>query len=339
MSGLLKNSAGTGKLKVAVIGFGFMGRTHARNIVASEYMELSAIVESNPDAFSKMTGNIDTGEIPSKILSEINKYSDPEICFKKEKLDAVFICVHTLLHYEIAMKALKRDLHVFVEKPFVFNLTQGQELIEEALSRNKILAVGQVVRYMPAYEKLNEIYKSKEYGNLRFISMTRFTGTPSWGSWSDVKKDFGSSGGALFDLSVHDIDFMQYMLGLPSGINAICLPGPLSVYDYICAVWDYKSRDIFVKIEGGLSFHTKFPFEATFKCEFDKASVSWTSANNTEMLIADNEALKTEKLDDINAGYKTEDELFARSIIENKAYICTAESALETIKLCYRHFE
>ena len=326
------------KLRTAVIGFGFMGKTHAKNIIDSELMELSAIVEKNIEGITQVSGNIDTGEINPEILDSVNKYSSLDDCLSKESLDAVFICVHTLLHYEIAMKCFQHGLHVFIEKPLVLKEEEGEALIKEAKIRNLKFAVGHVVRFMPAYSKLYELYKTGVYGNLNFISLTRFTGVPGWGDWGKRREDFGSSGGALFDLVIHDIDFLQYMLGMPDTVNSVCLPGALSNHDYISAIWHYNDNDIYVKVEGGNIFQSQYPFEATIKAAFEKASVAWTSSSGHEMKVADNNLLQVIELGDANEGYTIEGELFAKSVINNECNTgAIADSALDTVRLCYKH--
>mgnify|MGYP003623230018 CR=1 FL=1 len=327
------------KLRVAVIGFGFMGKTHTRNILNSSLMELVAIVDNRIDSISQVAGNIDTGEIPPEILTRINKYDNVDVCLTNESLDAVFICVHTSLHYDMVIKALKQGLHVFVEKPFILKIEEGEALIAEARARNLRLSVGHVVRYMPAYVKLYELFRKHIYGKLKYISMTRFSGIPNWGEWDRLRNNFGVSGGGLFDLVIHDIDFLQYMLGVPDKVEARSIPGILSNHDYVSAFWDYQDSDTFVKVEGGLTFHSKFPFEATFKASFEEASVVWSSSHGHELKIADNETLRTIALDDANEGYFVEGERFAASIVNDDDSACMAESALETIKLCYKHIQ
>ena len=325
------------KLRVAVIGFGFMGKTHAKNILGSELMELSAIVDNRAGAITQVSGNIDTGGIDADVLYKVSKYSSLDDCLAKEKLDAAFVCVHTLLHYDMAMKCLQNGLHVFIEKPFVLNVEEGEALIVEAGKRNLRLTVGHVVRYMPAYAKLYELYKAGTYGELKFISLTRFSGLPGWGDWGKRREDFGSSGGALFDLVIHDIDFLQYMLGMPDTVDSVCLSGALSDHDYVSAIWRYKD-DVNVKVEGGNIFHSQYPFEATIKATFEKASVAWSSSNGQEMTVADNDGLYVIGLGDANDGYQIEAELFARSIVNGDSCAGTiANSALDTIKLCHRH--
>ncbi|MDR1224577.1 MAG: Gfo/Idh/MocA family oxidoreductase [Tannerella sp.] len=325
------------KLRVAVIGFGFMGKTHARNILNSNRMELTAIVDNRIDSISQVSGNIDTGEIPPEILAGISKYDNVDTCFAEALPDAVFVCVHTFSHYEIAIKALKQGLHVFIEKPFVLNVEEGERLIAEAKNRNLKLSVGHVVRYMPAYVKLHELYRNQTYGKLKSVSMTRFSGIPGWGEWDRLRKDFGSSGGGLFDLVIHDIDFLHYMLGMPDRVESKTVPGMLSNHDYVSAYWYYNRHDAFVKVEGGLTFHRKFPFEAAFRVSFEDASAVWSSSSGREMKIADNGTLQTIALEDAKEGYVTEAEQFAASIINNDNLACTAESALNTVKLCYKH--
>lgn len=325
------------KLKIAIVGFGFMGKTHAKNILCSEWMELVAIVDPQAGAISQVSGNIDTGEIDPETLARIKKYARLEDCLAAESLDAVFVCVHTLIHYDVAMQCLQQGLHVFIEKPFVLNVKEGETLIDEAKKRNLKLAVGHVVRYMPAYIKLAEIYNNETYGALKFISLTRFSGIPSWGEWKTRRSDFGSSGGALFDLVIHDIDFMQSLLGLPDQVHATCIAGELSAHDYVSAFWQYDRRDIHVKVEGGMLFHSFFPFEATIKAAFENASIAWTSAQGHALKVVDSHSSQVIPLGDANDGYVIEDELFAKSILQDDKQLCPADSALDTIRLCYRH--
>ena len=143
-----------------------------------------------------------------------HKYSNLDDCLQSEDIDAVNICVHTNLHYEMTKKALLRGKHVFLEKPFCLDIKQAEELINLAEEKKKILMVGHVVRFMPPYRKLKQWIDSKEFGELKFLSLSRFCGLPGWGQWKE-KSISGTSGGALFDLVIHDIDFANYVLGIP----------------------------------------------------------------------------------------------------------------------------
>jgi predicted dehydrogenase len=329
--------------KVAVIGFGFMGITHSKNILQTEGLELAAIVEKNIDSVARkineQEGNFTTGETDVEALGRVPVYSSLQECLNKQQVDAVHICVHTNLHYSLVKEALENGLHVLVEKPFVLDIEKGEELIKLAREKNLLLMVAHVVRFMSPYKKLAEIIHSEKYGKLTFLSLTRFSGLPVWGQWKEKQKDFGSSGGALFDLVIHDIDFAAFVLGeTPEKVESTVLPGKLSKHDYINATWTYPDKKLKVKIEGGNIFHANFPFQAGYQAVFEQATVSF-STNDSESISIDN---NTERISvdatDLGDGYFNEIAVFAESIhsgVLPEKY--SPESALETIKFCYRH--
>jgi predicted dehydrogenase len=326
--------------KVAVIGFGFMGVTHTLNILKSKNLELVAIVDKNPAAIEKGMypgGNLSTGKIEPAKLNKVNRYSTLDACLQAENLDAVHICVHTDLHYETAKKALQHGVHVLIEKPFCLDVRQGEELIALAKEKNLVLMVAHVVRFMSPYRKLKEWIDQEKYGKLKFLSLSRFSGTPEWGQWREKQNAFGVSGGALFDLVIHDIDFTLHILGNPCEINSYYLPGKLSRHDYINAIWEYPDKDVKVKIEGGNIFYSNFPFQANFMVQFEQASICYSTLSDS-ILISDNEMLEEVRLNTSENGYYNEIAYFSRCIEKNSSPLeCTPESSLETIKICYRH--
>ena len=328
--------------KVVVIGFGFMGITHSINILKSEKLELSAIVEKDihkvPEKLKQQSGNLSTGSVNTEALLKIPVYKTLDDCLKKEKPDAVHVCLHTDLHYPVVKNALEKGLHVLVEKPFLLDVKKGEELIELAQSKNRVLMVAHVVRFMSPYKKLLEFIENEMYGKLEFLSLHRYSGLPVWGQWKEKQKDFGSSGGALFDLCIHDIDFAAFVLGQPENINSEILPGRLSNHDYLNAIWKYPSKNLLVKIEGGNIFHTGYPFQAGFTAVFEKATIHY-STNNADSIFIDNDSeRKSIEAGNLEQGYFDEIELFAESIEKGELPAkFSACSALETIKLCYKH--
>ena len=157
-------------LNIAVVGFGFMGMLHTGNILKISNINLSAIVDKNTDAIHEklalQLGNFATKSVGFEDLSGVKIYDDFAKCLKAVKLDVCVIAVHTNLHYEIAKMALEAGLHVFLEKPFCLDVNQGQFLIDMAIEKNKILMIGHVVRFMPAYQTLKSWIDSREFGNI-----------------------------------------------------------------------------------------------------------------------------------------------------------------------------
>lgn len=327
--------------RVAVIGFGFMGMTHAINILKNADLQLIAIVDKDPETIEKTlfapAGNFSTGNINPSLLKNINKYSGLHECLHNEQLDAVHICVHTELHYEMAKLALMHDKHVLLEKPFTLDVQQAEELIELADQKKRVLMIAHVVRFMPPYQKLKQWIDSKVFGELKFLSLTRISGIPEWGQWKE-NQITRTSGGALFDLNIHDIDFANYVLGLPTAIKSSFLPGGLSDHDYISAMWSYTDKNVHVKIEGGNTFHSNFPFQAGYLAQFEKASVLYSSSGGDIIRIADDNSIREIPAGDAGEGYYNEIEYFAQCMENNtQPTDCMPASSLESIKLCYNH--
>jgi len=327
-------------IKVAVIGFGFMGITHAVNIMRNKKLRLCAIVTRNvhgvADKINNQAGNFSPGEVDATAILKVPVYRTLHECLKKQEIDAVHICVHTDLHYEMATEAMSRGLHVFVEKPFCLRLEEGRLLIALARHKNVKLMVGHVVRFMPPYRKLKEWIDHKPFGALKFISLTRFTGLPSWGQWKEKQERFGSSGGALFDLVIHDIDFLNYALGTPLKIESVCHPGALSSQDYVSAHWYFNG--VKAKVDGGNTFHSSFPFQAGYMAQFENASVVYSSRIPAFIQVCDNEKIQEIPAGDAGEGFYKEIDYFT-SCIENDAepLECTPASSLKTIELCNEH--
>jgi predicted dehydrogenase len=327
-------------INIAVIGFGFMGITHALNIQKNKKFNLRAIITRDVTGISsrlhRQIGNFSIGEIDTQAILQVPVYKSLRECLKNEKIDAVQISVHTDLHYEMAAEAIENGLHVFLEKPITLRLEEGRLLIAFAKQKKVKLMVGHVVRFMPAYRKLKDWIDQKEFGALKFISLTRFSGLPSWGQWKEKQQQFGSSGGALFDLLIHDVDFLNYALGSPDKIESVCYPGSLSMYDYVIAHWSYK--DIKAKIEGGNTFHSTFPFQAGYMARFEDASVMYSSQVPQFIQVCTDEKVSQIYTGAANDGFYNEIDYFADCITsDSETLACTPESSLDTIRLCYSH--
>jgi len=318
-----------------------MGITHARSILKHPGAQLVAIVDLDPekalDNLGQEAGNLDTGALKKEDIAGIHTYASLEKCLAEQKPDACVLSVHTDLHYSIALQILEAGVHVLVEKPLVLDPSAGRKLIDLASDRELLLMVAHVVRFMPPYLKLKHWIESGEFGALKWLSMTRFTGLPVWGQWREKQRDFGSTGGALFDLAIHDIDFVQWVLGKPDHIESTILPGKLSAQDYVCAQWKYKSGTA-VKIEGGNRFHQQFPFEAGFTANFETASIKYSSSNSARILVCTDTETREEPAGDAMEGYLAELDYFMECMERKiRPVKCLPESANQSIQICHEH--
>lgn len=328
-------------IRTAVVGFGFMGRTHAARIIANPGMQLAAIVDRSqrdPAAsLSKAKGNFSHGDLTPEQLVGVPAYATLEECLDQAEIDAVSICLPTLYHYDTTKLCLSRGKHVLVEKPFVLDVEKGRELIALAHRNQVVLMVALVVRFMPEYLLLKEAVEDQRYGKLEFITTSRLTGKASWGTVARDPRAREASGGGLFELLVHDIDFVHWLAGEPRGIRSSCISGPASAQDFVTAHWKYATG-LEAVLTGGMNFHSALPFEARYIARFEHATLEFASTTPGRVRVATDNDLQEVALPSQPDCFQCEMNYFAECVSARKwPDACTPESALRSIELAHQH--
>lgn len=317
-------------VRFIVVGFGFMGQTHAGNILKHPGAELAAIVDPYPptDRLATIRGNKNTVTITAADVKEIPHYSSMEEAFRKVKADAVIIALPTLLHYSSVMYCLEQGFHVLVEKPFAIKVDECEKMVQEAEKRKKLLAVGYVVRCMKEYMILRDYIKEGFYGKPEFIMFSRITGVPAWGNWKDPEF-IKASGGALFDLFSHDADITRFCLGEPSEILPDKIVSRKFNGNMVSAIFRYPSCD--VRIDSGFVTPSPYPFNRHFSAFFEKGTLL---CEGSTLKFITPEGIKQIDLTDDNP-YYTELANFIAALEKNDySGVCTGADAAHSIECC-----
>jgi predicted dehydrogenase len=194
--------AENGKLKVAAIGVGSLGRHHARN-----YAELAA--EGRVEFVGICDVDADTA---SKIASEQSVAHFTDWHDLLDKADAVSIATPTETHCEIACAFLEKGVHVLVEKPIALTLDEADKMIAAAEKSGANLMVGQLERYNPAMVALRPHVTRPLYFEIHRVS-------PFPNRSLDVD--------VVLDVMIHDLDAIQWLVGddvQVSEIRAVGIP-------------------------------------------------------------------------------------------------------------------
>ncbi len=259
-------------LKYAIIGLGGLGKAHfgySKTVCERTGAKLVAICDIEESAFKKKVST-NLGEDESGFdFTGINLYTDSDEMFEKEELDFVLTALPTYIHEEVAVKAMERGLHVFSEKPMAINLEQAQHMLDVSKKQNVKLMIGQCVRYFPAYQKLKEFVDNKELGKVLRVDFERLSSWPRW-SWHDWFLDESLSGGSILDLHVHDVDFINYVFGMPKAVASIAT-NDVTKHDSVSTLFYYD--DVSVSARGSWREGIKYPFTATFHAVFENATV------------------------------------------------------------------
>ena len=127
-------------IKIAIIGAGFMGRTHAQIYVKAQNAKVVGLCDKNREL-----GETFAEEFQCAYFDEI------EDLLKQCDVDVMDICVPTFLHEEYVMTAAKHKKYVFCEKPVTFSVRQMDGMIRAVEQSGTRMIVGRVVRFWPQF--------------------------------------------------------------------------------------------------------------------------------------------------------------------------------------------
>ena len=198
------------KISIGIIGSGGIARgAHLPNYQKMDQVDILAVADINLETAKKAGEDYDVPHI----------FTDYEELLKIEEIDAVSICTPNAFHASPSIAALQMGKHVLCEKPMAVNAQEGAAMVEAAKETNKILQIGLASRFTPQSEYLKGVIESGRLGEIyygRAVSMRR-RGIPSWGVF--IRKDM-SGGGTLYDIGVHAIDHVIWLMGAPKPVSA-----------------------------------------------------------------------------------------------------------------------
>ncbi len=236
-------------LNVGLLGAGFIGATHAGALANLEGVRLAAVADINRAAADKLAGQY--GARAAYSLEAV--IDDPGI-------DAVSICLPTFLHADTVVAAARRGKHILCEKPLALTLADVDRMQAAVRDAGVVSMVAQVVRFWPEYMLIREALQSGQIGAPRVVTAARLASPPEWGAWF---KDPALSGGALFDLHIHDLDFVFSLFGKPRTVYAIGMKSALGGWNHVVTNLDYGDKKAIV--EASYALPPGFPFHMSLR--------------------------------------------------------------------------
>jgi len=217
-------------IKTAVIGYGFSAKTfHIPFITSLPEFELTAISSSQVDAV--------TSDWPNA-----KHYLSADDLIKSSDAELVIITAPNDVHFSLAKTALEQNKHVIIEKPFVTNVADGEELIALAAEKGLILSVYNNRRWDGDYLTVKKLIQDGSLGEIKCFESHFDRFRPEVRQrWREQST---TGGGILFDLGPHLIDQTLELFGVPDAITAQCLimrEGSTNI-DYFNLVLHYSDK-------------------------------------------------------------------------------------------------
>jgi predicted dehydrogenase len=179
-------------IRIGVIGYGYWGPNLVRNFAEVPDAQVVAVSDLSPKRLSQVSARY-----PS-----VKTTTDCRDLFDDPTIDAVVVATPVSTHYDLALTALRADKHVLVEKPIAPTAEQASRLIETAAERDRILMVDHTFVYSGAVQRIKALVEEDRLGQLYYYDSVRV----NLGLFQhDVN--------VLWDLAVHDLSIMDYVLG------------------------------------------------------------------------------------------------------------------------------
>jgi predicted dehydrogenase len=273
------------KIGVGIVGLGFMAATHLkayRQIAACRIAALCNPSGRNLDGdFSRVAGNVGSAEPLKLDMTRVKAYCSFDELLADSAVQVVDICAPTHAHSELAIAALKAGKHVICEKPLARTAKEARRIADVATRTDRILMPAMCLRFWPEWVWLKQAIVTKAYGRILAARFRRVAQPPGWGQKFFL--DGKLSGGALLDLHIHDVDFVQFCFGRPRRVFSTGFSKVSGAIDHVLTQYQVASGAS-VSAEGSWAMTEGFGFQMSYTAIFERATVDYDPTRGADAL-------------------------------------------------------
>ncbi|MGD9140642.1 MAG: Gfo/Idh/MocA family oxidoreductase [bacterium] len=179
-----------GQFTVGVIGCGYWGPNLLRNFNQLPGAKVKYCCDLSDDRLKHM----------KSLYPHLTATKDMSDLIEDRDVDAVVVATPVSTHYPIAKACLEGGKHVLLEKPLTQSTAEAEGLVKLADEKKKVLFVGHTFVYSAAVEKMKDLLKADELGDIYYVSSVRV-------NLGLFQEDIN----VIWDLAPHDISIMNYL--------------------------------------------------------------------------------------------------------------------------------
>jgi len=188
-------------LRTAIIGCGGIAHAHARALGASGRAQLAAFCDIMPERARSFSDQYAQGKAAT--------YGDWHEMFKKERLDAVYVCLPPFAHGDEVQAAARHGVHVFIEKPIALDMETADRMVKAVKAAKVKSQVGFCLRFGGAAQEIRRMAVSGQAGKPGLFVGRYFCNSPHSAWWRDKSK----SGGQVVEQIIHVYDLARFFMG------------------------------------------------------------------------------------------------------------------------------
>lgn len=273
------------RIGVGVIGLGFIGQAHVRAYVAAARegfpCRLHAVCDRTRERLSgraTASGNLAVGDADRLFdPGEVRTCTEPDELLADPGVHLVSVCTYTDSHADLATRALKAGKHVLVEKPVAVRSVDVRRLSDVAAASGRLCMPAMCMRFWPGWDWLRDRVRDGSFGAVRSATFQRLGSGPSWAA--DFYQNEARSGGALFDLHIHDVDFICWCFGHPVAVH--CYGSGA----HFTTTFRFDGGPSHVAAEGAWDLARAAGFRMRYLVAFEKATAEWDLARSPSLIV------------------------------------------------------
>lgn len=271
-----RSAAGAREVAHAVLGLGYMGEVHvaalaklrARGIAC----RLAGVCDRDArrlDGRVRASGNLVARRGAKRLFdpARVHTTTDAAELLADPAIDSVSICTTTSSHVELAHAALAAGKHVLVEKPVALEVRAIESLEAAARRARRLVMPAMCMRFWPGWSWLQARVARGTFGAVRSAVFQRLASPPAWSR--EFYGDTRASGGALFDLHVHDADFVHWLFGAPAAVSSA------GSAEHVTTLYHFARGPGHVVAEGGWDHTPGFAFTMRYVVVFERATADF----------------------------------------------------------------
>jgi predicted dehydrogenase len=229
---------------------------------------------------SGIAGNIkNSGDI--HLGPDVKVFSKLEDLLADVRVQLVDLCTPTPLHPAQVIAALNAGKDVICEKPLARSSQAAREILARTAGAPGILMPAMCMRFWPGWSWLKQVVAEQTYGKVLAASFRRVSEMPAW-SRQGTYAGGGDTGGALFDLHIHDTDFVNHLFGRPAGVFSTGVLGADGSINHVVTQYDYPGGPA-VHAEGSWLLAGGFNMAYSLHCE--RATLDYDLSRGADALI------------------------------------------------------
>ncbi len=320
-------------ITIGIAGLGFIGKMHLANVRASNLAKVVAVADRVPENLSgKRSGEGNLSIEGDTSLDGVATYHEADELLAAPDVDAVILALPTYLHKEFILKAIAQRKHILVEKPVALSLDEGREIVAALQGYDRVFMVGHCIRFWPAYVKAASIVRERTYGAAHYAHFTRNSPKPTW-SWQGWLLNEQTSGGAILDLHIHDVDFVNSLFGRPGAIEAVGVREEGEGVTQVTALYTYPDG-VRVAIDGGWCYPPTFPFRMAFRIACEQATLEFDSRFGMDVNVHTADGKQSQPGLLPGDGYSQQRDYFLQCIANGETpTVVTPQSSLAALEL------